>query len=386
MTKFKIIKIGEGGGNNAKPQVSGKKVVWNSKDGNKYRILLYDGDKVSEINSSNVTTNSTPLISGDHVVWSARDANNYTQIFLHNGQQTTQLTNHNDISDFFPQISGNNIVWSVQTEDSAEIFFYNGQKTIQLTKDDVYDMFPQISGSNVVWNKHTDNGAEIFLYDGVKTARLTNSKKEDLYPQIFGENVIWQHGIYNDKEKNIFFYNGKNSETIRLADAYNSTSNIHLRASGNNIVWEVVNSERDGGIFLNNGKEIIKLIDNHNLHFSPEISGDYVVWAAGFGDTEEEYYSSSEIFLYDGKEVIQLTDNNVADIEPAIDGNRVVWHQSGDYDSGNYVANIMLATINDTKSSLIQPIDRTSQIINASAVAIFGLIFVYLCKKLIANS
>ncbi|MEL6912373.1 MAG: hypothetical protein AAFO85_19565, partial [Cyanobacteria bacterium J06598_4] len=51
----------------------------------------------------------------------------------------------------------------------------------------------------------------------------------------------------------------------------------------------------------------------------------------------------------------------------------------------NSSASVMLATIEEIKSSSIPPVDRPTQIMNISAIVIFGLVSIYLLKKLMGD-
>lgn len=115
MAQFSITEL-DSSDNHIRPQVFGEKVVWNSNNGAKNKILLYDGSKTIEINSTNVGSISFPLISGNNVVWFGgidldKDRLLHDgEIFLYDGQEIVQLTD-NDVPDLFPKINENTIVW-----------------------------------------------------------------------------------------------------------------------------------------------------------------------------------------------------------------------------------------------------------------------------------
>jgi hypothetical protein len=60
--------------------------------------------------------------------------------------QINQLSNNNLVNRD-PRISGNNVVWRANDGNDDEIFFYNGETTIQLTDDDLFATAITISGN-----------------------------------------------------------------------------------------------------------------------------------------------------------------------------------------------------------------------------------------------
>jgi len=367
------------------PQISGEKVVWNEKNQDKSRIFLDDGNKTTEIKSASAYNPSPPLISGNNVVWLGFDSDNNQQLFMYNGEKTVRLTDGEDNTPLgLSQISGDNIVWGSNPGNrgykNSDIYLYDGKKIIQLTNDDVYDSSPRISGDRVVWKGGSfASNSEIYLYDGKKITQLTDDNVFDSSPKISGNNIVWQSGTY---EQRLFFYDGR--KTIQISDS--RSLNVSHQISGNNVVWQRIDSNSKSEIFLFNGEETIQLTNDNVYDSSPKISGRNIVWAGGSGKNREEIYLDSEIFFYNGSEIIQLTDNDVPDLYPAIDGNKIVWQRFEQSETGKPSISVMLATLNDTKSSSKPQSDRPTQIMNTSAIAIFGLTFIYLLKKLIVNS
>ena len=138
---------------------------------------------------------------------------------------------------------------------------------------------------------------------------------------IDGNNVVWAANDGNDSE--IFLYDG--NETIQLTD--NDVDDFSPQISGNKIVWQRDTTGENLEIFLYDGNETIQLTDNNTINpydafdSSLQISGGNVVWAENDGN-------DSEIFLYNGNETIQLTDNDVDERSPQISGGDVVWKTS----------------------------------------------------------
>ena len=337
---------------NPVPKISNDNIVWTARDSTgKIQLFLDNAQDVIQL--SNDERNKTLLtyekrilsfqISDSNVVWCSRlgfhgrnpwdftnpviDKRNYGAVSFYDGKKTILLNNQKLGSS--PQVSGNRVVWqeiiSVNGNEDSEILLYDGQKTIQLTDNNVYDHSPQISGGNIVWISGVSE-KNIFLHNGKEIIQLDDQEINSSSPQIDGNNVVWQGYVDGDSE--IFFYNG--SETVRLTD----------------------NDVNDS---------------------SPQISGNNIVWI-----------SDSNLFAYDGNKVIQLTikyrDSRFFHLPPQIDGNRVVWQRLNLRDS---TVSVMLATLEDTEASSVVPLDRNPQIISSSTIIILSLISLYCLKKLL---
>lgn len=120
--------------------------------------------------------------------------------------------------------------------------------------------------------------------------------------------------------------------------------------------------------------EIDRIESAYNAH--SQISGEKVVWLRA-------ERNKSKILIYEGKKTYEIVSPNVyGKSYPKISNNNVVWQR---YNLVDNTTSIVLATLNDTESSSTLLSDRPTQIISTSAIAIFGLVFVYLLKKLIAR-
>lgn len=144
--------------------------------------------KIIELsNSSNKSSNTNyfPQISGEKVVWKGTDAKGNSEIFFYNGEETIQITN-NDVTDKSPAISGNNIVW-VGEDGWNEIFFYNGNETIQLTNNKELsevsiqlDGNPKVDGNRVVWQRlNLSNATTSVMLATVDNTKSASSQYSD---------------------------------------------------------------------------------------------------------------------------------------------------------------------------------------------------------------
>ena len=279
------------------PAIDGNNVVWGEEnrsfEGNipiisEGSILLYDGTETIELadlgffRSSSFSTDSQ-AIEVDRIVWTELG-----EIILYDGTNTTQITDDNS-SNSNPIISGNNIAWDsinfftetgerLEGDDiagNAEVFFYNGTETIQLTDNNVADRVVGISDNYVVWESGNNfNESDLFLYDGTGTIQLTDGDPatNGFFGGISGSNVVWTQEDGSDSE--VFLYDG--NTTTQLTD--NNTQELVVDFDGNNILWLANEEDSDAGgdieIFLatlnseDNSPTVYRFLNNNTgVHF-----------------------------------------------------------------------------------------------------------------------
>jgi beta propeller repeat protein len=140
--------------------------------------------------------------------------------------------------------------------------------------------------------------------------------------------VVWygRGGSDGGNDYEIFFWNKSSIQQITENDGYEYSPQI----SGNNVVWH---GQGGGGgsdyeIFLWNGSSIQQITENDNDDYSPQISGNNVVWYGYRGN-------GSDIFFWNGSSMQQITENDGYDYSPQISGNNVVWNGQGGSDGGS---------------------------------------------------
>ncbi|MEL7009878.1 MAG: hypothetical protein AAGM29_14890, partial [Cyanobacteria bacterium J06588_4] len=355
--------------------ISGDNIVWNVDTTKGMTIFLDDGQNIIQLNNEN-SSNTWPKIFGDNVAWTTHDPDKKTELFLYNGEETIQVSQNLYQHIYRFQISEDNVVWTaLDSTGKKQIFLYDSEKTIQISGNDKTKNYSSsVKIKKDIWqDKLSSPENKTFFNYSKKTIQLGRIMNDifggdtNYYdPQISGKNVIWK------SERNLFLYNGR--ESIKLDNKGKDVYGSSLKISGNNIVWKADDSDGDKEIFFHGGEGTIQLTNNNVIDYAPQISGHNTVWVNGGNP-------SSEIFFSNGTEVLQITNNNTNDVLPYIDGNNIVW-----LNKDELITSVMLATFNDTKSSSTPQSDRPTQIMNTSAILVLGLIFVYLCQKLIANS
>jgi len=291
------------------PVISGSNVAWSASDGSDYEIFFYDGTSVTQLTDNNYndgyyypTAHSTSLpisICGSRVVWDAEVNDLDWEIFLYEGDSIRQITD-NEYYEGDPKISDSLITWVHFDGYDAEICIYDGHSVRQLTNNDSDDYSPQVSGSRIVWCGHGDNSNEIFLYnhDANSITQLTDNDYRDYYPVIGGEAAAWTGYDGNDWE--IFYYDGSTIKQITDNDYDDGrveyASTISISESGSKVVWMTyATSALEIEIYLYDAEKdlTIRLTDNNDIDWQPDISGNKVVWCGYLEDSD--YYP--EIFL-----------------------------------------------------------------------------------------
>ena len=199
--------------------VSGQNVVWS---GSGSSIWLHDGIKTVQLPG----TGFSPHVSGNLVAWKAYSDGIDSEIHLYDGNSTTQIVDSNEsvsIQGFFDD----NLVWSEWDGNDWELFRYKDGNTIQITDNDFNDRLSPDStnssssawsataldgsGDNLVWSSYVNGNWEIFVYDGNKTIQVTDNDIDDLNPKISGNTVVWNT---NGATSDIFKYEISDSGTL----------------------------------------------------------------------------------------------------------------------------------------------------------------------------
>jgi len=180
-------------------KMQGRQVVYQAWDGNDYEIYLHDFDTDETRQLTNNTFDDIhPDLWGGQVVWTAFPVAN-GEIF-HWADGTMKKISENSRDNDAACICNGRVVWQGldDTGDHAEIFYYDGKKTIKLTSNIWDDLAPKIRGDLVAWVSYVDLAdAEIMaldLRDNIPV-QLTNDGEEDSGVSIGGDRIVWQTSL-----------------------------------------------------------------------------------------------------------------------------------------------------------------------------------------------
>lgn len=249
-----------------------------------------------------------------------------------------QLTNTFRHSRSISDVDGGRIVWSEiisfpNGQDRNNIFFYDGNNTLQLTNDDIYDHSgARIDGDYIVWMR---GDGEIFLYkiSTGEISQITNSPEtKDISPKISKGKIVWitEFGYPNGDgccTSDIALYDISTLQIQKVTDDTYPTfvADTQADTDGDMVVWVRGNDGGQYEIYKKNlvTGEVMRLTNNYYPDNSPSIDGGRIAWQGYDGD-------DWEIFLYDGSTVSRVTSNITNDSNPILVNNKLVWQAQGD--------------------------------------------------------
>ncbi len=297
----------------ARPGISGDKVVWAQKENDYYDLKLYDLKTNQESKISTAETDSSsqryPAISGNKVVFfdskgTAADTDkDKWPIYLYDmdtGKETL-IAAETGGSRTYLSISGNKIIWlEYWGEESGKIYLYDIDTAAEkvITAEGARPGKPVISGTKIVWqdnrNYSSDSFYDIFLYD------LDTEKEEKVSPN--GINAPSAPSIYENK--------------IAYLDYRNGHSDIYL--------------------YDLDSKEEKRITPDTAKPWYCAISGSKVVYL-------DEREDNSNVYSYDldGAEEKALTSDTSLDEGLAISGSKIAWIREDETDTFNvYISDI----------------------------------------------
>ncbi|RIL04698.1 MAG: hypothetical protein DCC71_13135 [Proteobacteria bacterium] len=307
------------------PRIEGRRVVWQSGDGNDAEILLWDGLETRQL-SFNGLRDEAPAIDGPVVVWQQHDGNDFELIRYHTEARTLSYLTNNEQEDRFPVVASVFTAWLGDSFESEEIFLLPAPG--QVTGDTWEQDPPVISGpeGGLAWVLRSDAGTDVFAFlpqhpdlPGVYQISPFDNETTDERPVIWRNRIAWVQG------------SGSTEEIWRYDPAadfpYWQVTNDNLRdtdpvIAGNLIAWEHWDGN-DWEIYTWEEGDVAPspLTNNAYDDVVLAVSGRTLVWIAN-GDGDYEIWRSWNLETPE-----QLTDNDVDDVDVVIDGDRLAWRQ-----------------------------------------------------------
>ncbi len=230
----------------------GGHVVWEGDDGSDFEIYLYDGVTTSNISNDSLNDDFEPQVNASgKAVWMKKFSALPTDIVFYDGASVTNLSNTFGDEDVDPRINDSNmVVWSGFDGSDYEIYFWDGQTPVSITRltdNSVNDSRPEINNAGqVTWHASDGSDLEIYFWDGqtpVTVTQITNNAEDDADPHInqAGE-VVW-HG-WASPAWQIFHWDGQTPVTITqiTTDTYWGKSppkiNDNPSRLENDIIWK----------------------------------------------------------------------------------------------------------------------------------------------------
>lgn len=265
----------------ANPQINDNgQVVWQGYDGNDYEIYLWDGNVVQLTN--NEYNDVKPQINNkDHVVWVANEGTSNADIMIWDGTKSISLYQSGE--DDTPRINDNDVVvWRGKNGSIWVIYLWDGDQIIQISNNDYHNFDPEINNNGqVVWEERNRFTDEIMFWNGNDTITIPGTNHS-------GNAQINElgHILWRNIEEKLMFWDGTSATEISegLYRHYSLNDN-------DDVAWI-----RNNGTFVRDAGHTIKLINNCQRNYCPEINNlGSVVWVGSIDDQGYIYYVELEL-------------------------------------------------------------------------------------------
>lgn len=290
--------------------VSGNKIAWSDRESTTApaEIFLYENKSITQVTHDGKHY-SNPLFSHGYIVWSSPDSMGWNQLFLCdvNDLSYQQITSGQHIR-LAPRASGNRIVWIEFdiTIDATNIFYFDGEKTINLSKDSANGMINsdhQISDRYVVWlrcHKLSKDSNEVMVYDGSKKYGIS-TYTHNYSPQTSEGNVVW-----TAKEGTIWRLCWYDSAETKLIDLNNYDSISTVSVHGGNIAFC-----QNHNLYLHDGntKRHVAAYSDYP-HETIQISCSHSSKKDRVAFSSLDMYGKWQVYLWNGDDgsITQITD------------------------------------------------------------------------------
>lgn len=202
-------------------------------------IFLYNGNSVTQLTDGPLSSSSPALSNNGYVTWVTQNtaSGGDSDIYRYFDGSVERITN-DAFSDLAPKVNSNGqLAWLTASGPDAGVQFYDGTQITRLSDYNQADpnIFLDLNDAGqVVWNRSGD----IFFYDGQQTIQLTNTPdREDKNPYInLSGQAVWESYPVNGVNSQIFLYDGAE---VKQIDTDVSFHDRGARISDNgDVVWE----------------------------------------------------------------------------------------------------------------------------------------------------
>lgn len=217
-----------------------KQAVWTGLAGaSDNEIFLYNGNSVTQLTDGPLSSSSPALSNSGYVTWVTQNtaSGGDFDIYRYFDGSVERITN-DAFSDLAPKVNSNGqLAWLTASGPDAGVQFYDGGQITRLSDYNQADpnIFLDLNDAGqVVWNRSGD----IFFYDGQQTIQLTNTPdREDKNPYInLSGQAVWESYPVNGVNSQIFLYDGTE---VKQIDTDVSFHDRGARISDNgDVVWE----------------------------------------------------------------------------------------------------------------------------------------------------
>ncbi len=208
--------------------IDGNTIVW-AENGALYIYDINNKAKIQIIKKESSNWAANPSIDKDKIVW-----NEGNSIFMYSLSDKSK-TKIAQASSPKAKIFGNYIVWESSSPWGGKtvwnIYLYeiSSNKTLPITKEPYINKNPQIFGNRVVWHSNKNGNWDIFSYNiDTKTVKqITFNPADQTFPSIYENHIVWVDE--RDSNEEIYFANLGNYPIsyVKHATPYMNTSSSY---------------------------------------------------------------------------------------------------------------------------------------------------------------
>lgn len=243
------------------------------------------------------------------------------------GWTVTQLTS-SAAAQLRPQVSGDRVVW-YDTSNNSVRTWKSGEATQQVSADgDTILGNPAVSGDSIAWLASRPSVGH-FYYVWTPSSGAATAATEYVFdnadqdsPKISEDRIAWVDRPEGETVSHVYTWKiGESAPTTISTNNYSIYDPIAL--SGNRVAWDCSVDGHANDIFtrdMNAGDQVVVAshAGNYESAYSPDVSGNRVVWVDDVGSMAVRTWSSDGTSMTVGP----LADG---DLDPHVSGDRLVW-------------------------------------------------------------
>ena len=135
--------------------------------------------------TSNFSNHQYPSSANGQIAWYASDGSD-NEIYYWDGSKVIQVTKNSNVDDRYPSLSFKSgtveIAWERFNNNTGfyDIWYWNGTSETQITNSGGDDFRPSLHNGTIAWYGHDGSDWEIYFFDGSSVQQITNNAVNDL--------------------------------------------------------------------------------------------------------------------------------------------------------------------------------------------------------------
>ena len=276
--EFKIVQLTNNDVDDRHPHIHKNNIVWVS-DGD---VVLSNGSSTNKITNTEVDERH-PKVYNSTVAWETPG-----EIFYWDGTQTIKMaSNAIDLS-----FHNGQMAWAA----NGEIYFWDGNYTTRVTYTTTYEHGPSVYENTLAWMSRESGAPEIYYWNGDSTIQVSNPEitYNNFHASLYNGTIAWEGmdregGIFNH---DISFWDGVNITQI----TNNNIDDDRPVLYNEHITWgQFIGSDVE--IMFGDGFEVIQITDNNADDALPSMYEDKIVWMGYDGNDYEIFLATPVVPL-----------------------------------------------------------------------------------------